>query len=286
MNVIYRKLLDGLLSANKEFAKIRLESCIVPPVLYSKNPNSMVIQLLENDYLYILNDGDIVIKPPHSPDRNIWSVNNLDDILSNSKEQPTILQYVKSVGIIGLGNIPKPNPAEIKPIITSLVDIRKTLLMKCLGINIPLELLATPNVQPTVSCFNIIKDHPNYKSFLADLFGRKNIKESYIIQGVELDKDDPTLKVELKGTQVNLEDAGRLVQALLYHPLHGFTFIGCSENFGKDGDLTQQIVLDDYVIDIYRGLNGRRAYRGTLSVKLKNLGLPENISDILEERTK
>lgn len=223
----YHKFLEILARPNKEYGQIRLTNTITPPVLYSEHEDSFAIQLLRNEYVYFLQDGDVLVNQPISPDRRVWTVGMMNDLICSDHDK-AIIQYKKGAGLIHLGELPNLDNHKIILPSHSLVNAMREVLNIATNSNTPVQYLSIPDVHPKTTCFGVLKSKDNWLSYLEQLHERPNIKESLLLTGSDiklLSGEPPVLNKVVSKVEGELENKDILWRHL-YHPDYGFTFIG------------------------------------------------------------
>lgn len=276
MFVPYRKLIDTLTRTNKKYNQVRLTATLNPPLLYSKHTDSVAIQLLENEYLYLMQDGDIIVSPPVCPDQRTWIANDIRHLVGGEKDK-TILQYKKGAGLISLAEVPD-DLFKVCEINVKLISLFKDALNKTAQVKLPYAFLTGLTEHPRLNCFTVDKTKSNYKAYLERMLAQPNIAESILVVGML--NNYPLPLNFIAGGKYDLID---MTWLLFYHPKYGVSFIGSITdilNIFNESSIDVKL-SDDLEVRVV-ACKDKQTFKGELCVNVTTLELPEIIIDMVK----
>lgn len=274
----YHKFLEILARPSKEYGQIRLTNTITPPILYSEHEDSFAIQLLRNEYVYFLQDGDVLLNQPISPDRRVWTVGMMNDLICSDHDK-AIIQYKKGAGLIHLGELPNLENHRVILPSASLVNAMREVLNIATKSNTPLQFLSIPEVHPKTTCFGVLKTKDNWLGYLEQLYERPNIKDSLLLAGSDLKVqagEPPVLNRVVSKVESELENKD-IHWRHLYHPDYGFTFIGSIVDLIANVD-TADLSFNIGIFTVVVAVNAeKKTATSNLLIDVEQLGFPERL---------
>lgn len=286
MKVTLKRFLEVISSPTKHYVRLRLNNTVKPPVLFSEHPDSFVLQILEHEYIFFIQDGDVIVSSPIHKESRVIVAENISDLIKNDNANRTILQYKNGQGLIALSEIPDIKTREMVAVNTNLVNAMGDLLNIVVGHRLPADLIRAPEKQFKINCFSLNKSKPNAMEYLDKVLENPCIRESFL-----LDWRDSVIK-EHMGVSL-LEELGpnntikwephnpHLKYRVWYHPNHGFTFLGSVTDFVIEQTASTQIefVLDEKSpFSLSININDtKKTFTGDVMIDVIKVGLPETL---------
>ncbi len=284
MKVTYKRFLEVVSAPTKQYVRLRLNNTVKPPLLFSEHPDSFILQVLENEYIFFIQDGDVIVNSPVYKESRIIVAETIQDLIKNDNANRTVLQYKAGVGIIALNEIPNVQSREIVDVNTTLLYSMNNLLNLALGHSLPASLIRGPQRHFKVNCFSFNKSKENAKDYLKKVMDNPCIKDSYLLDWcdvkVNTDSQQPMLE-EFRGKMYNNRKPNDydLKWRIWYHPTHGFTFMGSVTDFMDDSTASANIEFEldktspfSLTISIQAT---KKTFVGDLYIDVNKIGLPE-----------
>lgn len=287
MKVPYKRFLEVVSSPTKKYVRLRLNNTVKPPVLFSEHKDSFILQILENEYIFFIQDGDVIVNSPVYKESRIIIAETIQDLIKNDNANRTILQCKTGVGIIALSEIPDIESREMVEVNTTLLYSMNNLLNLAMGHSLPASLIRGPQKHFKVNCFSVNKAKENAKDYLQKVMDNPCIKDSYLLDWCDvkmtMNNNIPMLE-EYRGKVYNNRKPNDqdLKWRIWYHPNHGFTFLGSVTDFIGHDNASAAIIefeLDEsspfsLKINIQ---DAKRTFAGDLYIDVTKVGLPDSL---------